>query len=334
MQRVALIGAGTMGRTHYNAWCKIGNAEVVAVCDINREKAELLTGKCGVRIYDEYQKMMEAETFDILDICLPTYLHAEYAINAMKKGKHVFCEKPVALTEEDAVEMISTAKEYGVYFSVGHVLRFFPSYENAAQQCHDGRIGVPRLIRTTRNQGFPRWSWNNWYQDYSKSGGPILDLVIHDFDWIIANFGPVERVYASSFDGKIEGQEHCLCILRLKNGAICHVEGSWAFPQGTSFRMTYEIVGTEGSVEYDSVKNAPIWVQTNQEGAHIDEYINPMLGEMEPYMRELKAFSDAVENKTPPVISGEAALSALRVALAAVKSSQSGEAVTIQEDVR
>lgn len=98
--------------------------------------------------------------------------------------------------------------------------------------------------------------------------------------------------------------------------------------------MTYEIVGTEGSIEYDSVKNAPIWVQTNQEGAYVDEYINPMLGAMEPYMRELKAFSDAVENKTPPVISGEAALSVLRVALAAVKSSQSGEAVTIQEDVR
>ena len=330
MKKVALIGAGTMGRTHANAYLSIPDAKLMAVCDLNAEKAEVLASRHGAAVYTDYESMVDEVDFDILDICLPTYLHSEYALDAMKRGKHVFCEKPIALTEEDAVLMARTAEECNVKFSVGHVLRFFPQYKNAVSIVKEGKIGNPRLIRTTRNQAFPNWSWENWYADYSKSGGPILDLVIHDIDWIIANYGDIARVYASSFNGNVPGQEHCLCILRLKNGAIAHVEGSWAYPQGSVFRMTYEVIGTDGEIEYDSVKDSPILIQTNTDGVHKNEYLNPMYGNAEPYGAELRAFIEAVDKGKDVVIAGEDAIKALKVCLACIKSSMTGESVVIQ----
>ncbi len=329
MQRVAIIGAGTMGRTHCNAYLNIPDAQIVAVCDLDRSKAEGLAVRHGAAVFTSYEEMMSAAEFDILDICLPTYLHCKYALDAMEHGLHVFCEKPIALTEEDALKMIEKAEECNVRFTVGHVLRFFPSYSNAAELCREGRVGVPRLIRTTRNQAFPGWSWQNWYADYEKSGGPFVDLVIHDIDWIIHNFGEVERVYASSFNGKVERQEHGIAILRLKNGTICHVEGSWAYPKGSVFRMTYEIAGTDGDIEYDSVKDAPVWIQSSEDGQYRSDFLNPMSGPVEPYMLELKSFINAVEEGREPLISGQEALSALRVSLAALESSRTGCAVTV-----
>lgn len=330
MQKVALIGCGTMGRTHANGYLSIPEAKVVAVCDINAEKAAKLASLHGAKTYNDYKTMVENEDIDILDICLPTFLHKQYAVDAMKRGLNVFSEKPIALKVEDAEEMIRTAKECNVKFSVGHVVRYFPSYHQVKEMTEAGRLGSPRLIRTTRNQGFPGWSRENWYQDYSRSGGPIVDLVIHDFDWILDTFGDVERVYASSFNGDVKGQEHCMCILRLKNGAMAHVEGSWAYPQGSIFRMTYEVVGTDAQVEYDSVSDAPIHLQTNIDGIHYDTFSNPMLGLSDPYTAEIRSFILSVENNRDPEVTGEQALKALKVALACVESSKTQKAVVIK----
>ncbi|MDO5416582.1 MAG: Gfo/Idh/MocA family oxidoreductase [Lachnospiraceae bacterium] len=329
MVKVALIGCGTMGRTHLAGYKKIENAQVTAVCDLEKEKAEKLVESGETGIYTDFDTMMEQAEFDVLDVCLPTYLHKQYAVKAMEAGKHVFCEKPIALTEEDAREMVETAKRCGVKFSVGHVLRFFPSYKNAAEQFADGRMGIPRLIRTIRNQAFPQWSWEGWYKDYEKSGGPIVDLVIHDFDWIIHNFGSVERVFAKSFNGTIKEQEHCMVILKLKNGAIAHVEGSWAYPAGSAFRMAFEVVGTEGQIEFDNLDSSPVIKQTNVDGIHHLDRYSPVPGKKEPYCAELNEFITCVEQDLPPVVTGEEAIEALRTALAALESSRTGKPVTL-----
>ncbi|MEG0853237.1 MAG: Gfo/Idh/MocA family oxidoreductase [Angelakisella sp.] len=329
MVKIALIGCGTMGRTHSGGYLKIEDARVVAFCDIDKGKAEALAEQHDSAVYTDFATMMQEAEFDVLDVCLPTYMHKEYAIAAMRKGKHVFCEKPIALTVEDANEMLAVAKECGVKFSVGHVLRFFPAYKGAMEQIESGRLGVPRLIRTTRNQGFPQWSWEGWYKDYSKSGGPIVDLIIHDFDWIIHNFGKVERVFAKSFEGKVEEQEHCIVLLRLQNGTIAHVEGSWAYPKGSTFRMTFEVVGTHAQIEFDSVESSPVIKQTLVDGQHKLTRSSPVPGKLEPYCAELCEFVQAVKNDTVPTVTGEQAVEALRVALAAVESSCTGQPVTL-----
>lgn len=332
MVKVALLGCGTMGRTHANAYRTINDAQVVALCDIQSEKGEPLAKMLNAQYFESFDAMLERVEFDVLDVCLPTYLHKEYSVRAMKAGKHVFCEKPIALTVEDANLMVSTAQACGVKFSVGLVVRFFPAYSNAAQIVRSGDIGAPRLIRTTRNQGFPGWSWNNWYQDYTKSGGPEVDLAIHDFDWIIQNFGDVDRVYAKNYGGNKPNQDHTMCILRLKNGAMAHVEASWAYPTGTAFRTTFEIVGTKGQIAYDSVMDAPLVKQTNQKGVHKIDYMNPTLGDTEPYTAELLQFIKHVKDDTTPTVTGHGAVKALKVALAAVESARTGLSVCVDQE--
>lgn len=329
MVKIALIGCGTMGRTHAGGYLKIKEASVTAFCDIQKERSKKLAELHGAKAYESFEEMMEQGDFDAVDICLPTYLHKEYAIAAMNKGKHVFCEKPMALTVEDGMAMLDAAEANGVKFSVGHVLRFFPSYQQAREQIESGRLGVPRLIRTTRNQAFPQWSWENWYQDYSKSGGPIMDLVIHDVDWIIRNIGAVDRVYAKSFNGEVSGQEHCILLLRLKNGAIAHVEGSWAYPSGSAFHVTYEIVGTKAQIEFDNLSTSPVVKQTNVNGLYQSEACSPIEGIAEPYCAELNEFVRSVEYNLPLAVTGQEAIEALKAVLAGIRSSQTGQPVSL-----
>ena len=330
MVKVAILGCGTMGRAHLTGYAGMGNVRVTALCDLEEKRARERKKLCGnAAVYTNFAELLKKADFDVLDICLPTYLHQEYAVRAMEAGKHVFCEKPVALTLEEAQCMIDTAKRCGVKFSVGHVLRFFPAYRKAAALVESGRIGTPRLIRTTRNQAFPGWSWEGWYEAYEKSGGPIVDLIIHDLDWILHYIGKAERVFAQSFNGKVRGREHCMVILRLQNGCIAHVEGSWAYPAGTDFHTTLEVVGTDGQLEYDNLASAPVIRHANEKGVYRMQRFSPVQGQEEPCCAELAAFVRCVENNEPPSVTGEEALEALRVALAALESSKTGKPVKL-----
>jgi len=327
MLRIALLGCGTMGKTHAHAYTSLGEAQVVAVCDIRPENAQALASLLGCEAFASYEAMKEKAEYDVLDVCLPTYLHCRYAIDAMQDGKHVFCEKPIALNLEDADLMVKTAKEYGVTFSVGHVLRFFPQYQAAVAQIKAGRIGTPALLRTTRNQAFPGWSWENWYQDITKSGGPEVDLAIHDYDWLLYNFGSVKRVYAKNLGPEHPKQMHTLAILRFASGAMAHVEASWALPKGIEFRTTFELVGTDGQLCYDSSRDCPLKTQLGSDEEVSLFYDNPLSDEMNPYRAELKAFLQAVEHKTEPVVTAAEAIAALQIALAAKESEQTGKVV-------
>lgn len=327
MIKVAIVGCGTMGNVHAKGYVNIKNAKVVAVCDIRKEKGMAMSEFLDAKYYESYDEMLK-EDVDIIDICLPTYMHKEFALKAMEVGKHVFCEKPIALSVEDAEEMLNKAKEKGVKLSVGHVVRFFPSYKNAVSLVKEGKIGTPKLIRTTRNGAYPGWSWENWYSHYELSGGPLLDLIIHDIDWIISNFGDVQRVFAKSFNGKVERQDHCLVTLTLKNGALAHVEGSWAYPDGAIFGSTFEIIGTTGQIESDSRSSSPIKKYTNN-GAFNMDLDSPLNYKDEPYTAELQEFINAVTEDREPLITGEAAIKAIKVSLAAIKSSKTAEAIEL-----
>ena len=328
MLKVALVGCGTMGKTHAQGYGTIPNAKVVAVCDIREEEGRKVADIFGAKYYQDYDRMLAEGDFDVVDLCIPTYMHKDFAIKAMELRKHVFCEKPIANTVEDAQIMIDKAQEMGVKFSVGHVVRFFPAYKKAIETIQEGRIGTPKLIRTTRNGAYPSWSWQDWYSNYEYSGGPLVDLVIHDLDWIIHHFGDVKRVYAKSLNGKIKGQDHCLVTLRLNNGAIANVEGSWGYPQGAIFGSTFEVIGTQGQIEFDSRKSSPIQKQTNH-GTFSCSFENPLQPNEEPYTHELQVFINAIVENQAPLITGEQAKKALQVALAAIESSKTGQPVTL-----
>jgi len=226
--------------------------------------------------------------------------------------------------------MIEEAKTKNVKFSVGHVVRFFPAYSNAVQTVKSGRIGTPKLIRTTRTGAYPSWNWQNWYSNYSLSGGPLLDLVIHDFDWIRYNFGDVERVYAKSLTGRnLKQLDHCLVTLRLKNGAIAHVEGSWAYPPGSIFGTTFEIIGTKGQIESDSRASTPIKKHIKRDNSVDIILESPVFSSEEPYTAELQEFIDSIIENKEPEVSGEDAIKAIEISIAAIESAKTGEVVIL-----
>lgn len=330
MLKVALLGCGTMGGTHSRAYKKMDDVEIVAVCDIREDFAKNIADVHGSKVYLDFDEMMENEDFDVLDLCLPTYLHHEYAIKAMRQSKHVFCEKPISLSLDDAREMIDVAKEEKVKFSVGHVVRFFPSYTQAAEHFVADDLGEARLIRTVRNQAFPMWSWDQWFSDYDRSGGPYVDLMIHDLDWIIHSFGSVKRVYARSHIG--DKQDQSIAILKLDNGAIVHAEASWAYPQGSPFKMAYEIVGTKGQLEYDNQKDSSVMLQSIQEEQFTQAKSSPDFIYSEPYYAELRSFVDHVMHDKELVVTPEQAYESLKVALAAKKSAETNKPVVIEKE--
>lgn len=329
MLKIGLIGCGTMGRTHSKAYENIKNASVTIICDLDLSKAEKLASAHDAKVTNDYQELLDSDV-DIIDICLPTYLHAKYSISAMSNGKNVFCEKPMAISVEEAKSMLEASEKYKVKLTVGHVLRFFPQYAHTIKEVTDKKIGIPKLIRTVRNQAFPNWSWENWYQDYAKSGGPILDLIIHDIDWIIANFGKIDRVYCQTVknDEQVVRQDHVQSVLKLQNGAIAYVEGSWGLPKGSPFKMAYEVIGTEGQIEFDNTVNNSLKLQIN-DGNYKETNLLPFAQYEEPYYKEIQAFVNSVENNLEVLVKPQEALYALGIALSCIKSAENHNMVEI-----
>lgn len=325
MFRIGLVGAGTMGNTHSRAYRQIEDAAIVAVCDIDAGKANKLAAPWSAAVYSSLEEMLKNGEFDAVDICLPTDLHREAAELAAAYGKHVFCEKPIALNEEDASAIIDACKKAGVKLMVGHVVRFFPEYRSARDQVRSGRLGNLGVVRTVRSGAFPLWS--EWFKDDSRSGGPLLDLAIHDFDYLRWTFGPVKRVFSRVLPVQPDGTAHTLTVLRFESGVMAHVEASWGYPQGSPFQTAIEITGSNGMVQFDKDKsNSIVQFGGSQKPSGVPD--SPLA--KSPYALELEHFIDCVKNDKEPLTSGEESLASLRIGLAARRSAETKQPVELE----
>ena len=211
MKRVALVGFGFMGRTHYGAWKKCRGAKVVAVCVTNlahlsakvegniKGAADNSALPKSVRVFDSYEKLLASGGFDIVDLTVPTHLHAEMAIAALKAGFHVLCEKPMALSVRDCDRMLAAAKRAKRELLVAQCVRFFPEYAFVRGLVASGRYGKVVAADFTRYIAPPKWSakGSNWFFDEKKSGGVLFDVHIHDLDYIAGTFGRPKIVSAA-----------------------------------------------------------------------------------------------------------------------------------------
>ncbi len=331
MIKVGMIGAGVMGGVHAAAYGRLSNAQLTTICDLRLEKAQKLAGP-GVKVVTDYHEILQNPEIDAVDVCVPTYLHKEIVLAAAAAGKHVFCEKPIALSVEDAEAMVQACEQAGVKLGIGQVVRFFPDYAKAKDLLASGRIGEPKVVRTVRGGAFPIWSEDNWYADFFKSGGPIVDLMIHDLDWLLWLFGPVERVFAKSVHiPEQAGQDplaHSLVTLRFDNGIIAHLEGSWAQPPGSPFTTSFEIAGTKGLYEYSKENSMPLVLRTAQ-GEERAKFVPESPLALEPYTAQIKAFIEAVVSDSDVPVPGQEAINALQVALAACQSAKTGDVVLL-----
>ncbi len=233
-------------------------------------------------------------------------------------------------TLEDCQKMIAASELAGIPLFVAHVVRFFPEFALAKREVEAGAVGKPAAIRTRRGGPMPR-AWNDWYANFGMSGGCILDLIIHDFDWLRWTFGDVERVYARGLGGrKLPAFDYALVTLRFKSGAIGHVEGTWADPGG--FKVTLEIAGDAGLLEYNF--NQPTGIPfrmalSGGDGPRAGVAVPESPVPVNPYQLELAHFLDCLERGVRPSITPQDGMEAVRIALAAMESVETGQPVTL-----
>jgi predicted dehydrogenase len=258
---------------------------------------------------------------------VPTPIHRALAEQAAAAGKHVFCEKPIALTVADAMAMTEACHRAGVRLMVGHVVRFFPEYARIQGLLTEGAIGQVGVARVSRVNAYP-YAGRSWYADFDQSGGPIVDLMIHDLDTLRWYFGEVERVYARglSYSQYRDKVDYALAILRFAGGEIAHVETSWAH---TSFRTAIEIAGSDGIIRHASDETVTLRIEqtTAPEAAAGVQVPRSPLPES-PYQTELRHFVDRLADGAPFLTDGEEATRSLALALAVLESVRTGKAVS------
>jgi myo-inositol 2-dehydrogenase / D-chiro-inositol 1-dehydrogenase len=326
--RVGIVGAGFMGGTHLGAL--VADGVPVTVFDPSHEKAAAMAASRGASLAASLDELIGG--VDVVDVCAPTHHHATIAIAAARAGRHVICEKPLARTEAQAEAMLDACTASGVRLFPAHVVRYFPEYEMAQQIVANGEVGDPAVLRLKRASFRPRHGPGHWFFDHAKSGGLIVDLMVHDFDFARWVAGQVISVHCRSVGAARPdlGVDHAFAIVTHSSGAISHITGSWAYGGGV-FRTALEIAGSEGLLEFDSEARQPMtWYlhgASSEEGRAVGLAGSPVA--VDPYRVELRDFLRAIGDGGPTRVEARDGIEALRIALAAEESAQTGRAIRL-----
>lgn len=327
--RIGIAGVGFMGVTHAEGWAAAG-AQIVGFTAETVEEAAPLAAQYGVRVFPDFTAMLKE--VDVVDICTPTHLHHPLALEAAAAGKDIVCEKPLARTTAQAQEMVAACRRAGVKLLVAHVVRFFPEYALAQAAVAGGQIGKVGVIRLHRGSYRPKKPAGNWFVDEAKSGGLLMDLMIHDYDYARWIVGEVESVYAQKVttahpDAPID---YGLAILRHASGALSHIAGAWAYPPPT-FRTSLEIFGDAGLIQFDSAETAPITNLIQKKGPDAPDVALPSSPVSEsPYTTQIKEFYAALRGERTARLSAADGLAAVQIAEAALQSAQSGQPAPLE----
>lgn len=289
MLKVGLVGVGGISGAHIPAWQSMEDVELVALCDVRPEQ---MTRYPELRQYTDMDDMLAKEQLDILDICLPTYLHADAAVKAMERGIHVLSEKPVSLKAEDVHRLYETAKRNNVRFMVAQVLRFWPEYIYLKEIYDSGRYGKLLSGRMARLGHMPGWSWDNWMKDESRSGLVPFDLHIHDLDFMVYTFGKPKQV--SSFRARRPDQDVFTAVYQF-DGFYVDSEATWyaaPYPFHASYRFQFEkaLIVLDGALTVYEVDGKTFTV-----GADGGETGGIELPPTNAYANEIRYFADCVK---------------------------------------
>ncbi len=328
--RIGILGAGFMGGTHARAFAKVPGVEIVAISSRHAEKAEKLAAEVGGKAVTDDRAILEDGSIDAISNTLPTHLHPESTIAALKTGKHVLLEKPFALTAPDCDGMLAAAEASGKTFMVAHVLRFWGDYVSLAEFVHSGRIGKPISAVASRLSQLPAWA--DWFTDPAKSGGAVLDLSVHDFDVVNWVLGTPRTAYGRGREAR-PGLWNDIQAIIDYGTASGFVEGSEFMPEGYPFSCGLKVLCEGGVVEF-TFRAGGVSVEMGGGSAlRVHEAgksypLEPKPGDA--YENQIAYFVDCVrEGRKPELGTAEQARLAVRTADAVRESFETGAVVAV-----
>ncbi len=322
---VGLIGAGNISHVHVSAWKALGARVLV----YSLEGAPELAEQYGLDVADTLEDCLGEAEF--VDIVTPSATHKEITMAAIKAGKNVICEKPLTLTAADSHEVIDAAEAAGVRLYPAHVVRYFPAYKAAYDAIQAGRIGPVAVARFFRQASSPAGA--GWYRDVARSGGVIMDLMVHDLDQARWMCGDVTSVYAVQNPPTVDGispvNVAAHVTLTHENGSISHCRATWG-AQGTTFQSGFQVAGASGVLKFTSNGDSG-FTEELQNGDSTGDLLIPAstLGES-PYLTQLRELARGLRGVEEPRVLAADGATAVYLAEAARASMETGQVVDMK----
>ena len=255
--KIGIIGCGRISKIHTAVISTLTGAQLAAVCDIVQEKAEAYAQKFKCEVYTDYREMLKNKDIDIINICTPTHMHMQMAIDAAEAGKHVVSEKPIAITLRDADRMIEVCKKNGVKLFVVKQNRYNPPIVKLKEAVEQGRFGKifygKTVVYWQRDQSY--YDEHVWFKTREMGGGVLINQASHNIDMLCWLMGPVESVYAKidTLTHKIETEDFGLGIVKFKSGAWGTIEATTCvYPKNIEGSIT--IFGENGSARVGGIQ--------------------------------------------------------------------------------
>ncbi|MCX7842548.1 MAG: Gfo/Idh/MocA family oxidoreductase [Clostridia bacterium] len=346
MVKVGIIGCGSISKhRHAPEYALNPQCKILGYYDLIPKRAQELAEKFGGKVYESLEELLADKEIDAVSVCTSNAYHAPISISALKSGKHVLCEKPMATTAEDAKKMIETAKAAGKYLMIGHNQRLAPAHIRAKEILKSGEAGTILTFRTTFGHGGPEW-WSadkglhTWFFKKKEAVvGAMGDLGVHKADlirWLIDDEISEVKAYVSSLDKKndageiIEVDDNAVCVLKSKKGIIGTLCASWTY-YGEEDNSTVLYCSNGVMRIYDNPEFPIVFTKRNR------EKIFYQVGKIQTNEEQSKSgvidlFIDSIVRNTPPEISGEEGFAALKIILGCIESAEKGTSIKLQEE--
>ncbi len=334
---VAVVGLGFMGVTHLKAYQQLKAAKIVAVCDSVRLPVNgVLAGVAGnitgsgdldlgrdLKVYRALEEVLADPAVELVDLCVPTALHRDQSIAALKAGKHVLCEKPLALDSARARDIVKAVESSSGFFMPAMCMRFWPGWAMLKQVVKERPYGKVQAARFRRMSPTPGWSQAT-YGRGNQLGGALFDLHIHDTDFVQFLFGRPASVFSSGVTRAGDSIDHVVTQYNFPGGPAVYAEGSWLLTG--NFNMAYTLLCERATLDYDLSRGAEALRITEQGKApKVVKCAGP-----DGYGGEIRYMVEAVQTgKAPKVVTAQDGLSAVQICEAEAKSVRTGKVIAI-----
>jgi UDP-N-acetylglucosamine 3-dehydrogenase len=309
---VAVIGTGFWGKNHARVYKELEETKLVAICDMNAERAKNVANQFGIKPYTNSEKILKNKEIEAVSICTWSTSLAKEALKALKAGKHVLVEKPMATNVKQAKELLETAERDELHLTVGFLMRFIPGLQHIREAVEGKKIGDIVCATAKRVAQWP---------ERIGDIGVVKDTAIHDIDVMryIFSSDPV-TVYAKIGSMKHRKfEDYAQIMLTYKSGKSAFIESNWLTPYKT---RTLIVTGSEAIMKLDYITQ-----ELTIEDAK--ETMQPRYPWQEPLKLELRHFANCISRKEKPVVTGVDGLKALQIAEATLRSSEKGKLIKL-----